>query len=270
MADLWRLHPQDPGDTADPPARAVALLDSFAATPDERIDAVLAAHSLALERGRVADALAATRRLQALRPDSHAYLRLEVLDALYGGGDTTAGAAAARELAQRVDTVFSHFPLERRRRAADGCVIGQWRLAHHDTTALRSIILYLERSEVRRQPPPASALPGACAELLDAALAVETNRRDALSRVEHVDSLMLTPAVAGNAAEYSPLLVARLYERLGQPRRALAAIRKRDEMLGWPAYLATTWQEEDRLAHMVGDAKTAKTAAGRIAPRSAK
>lgn len=251
MTDLWHARPL--GQTA----RVIGLLDSLAATPQERIDALLAEHSLALEQGRVADALAVTRRLQQLRPDSHAYLRLRVLDALYGAGDTTAGASAAHELAQQADTVFLHFPLERRRRAADGCVIGQWRLAHEDTTAVRSIVVYLQRSEVRRRPPPVSGLPGACADLLDAALAVATNRRDALARVEHVDSLMLTPAVAGNLSGYSHLLLAHLYERLGQRRLALAAIKKRDDMIGWPAYLSTTRQEETRLARMVGDSRPA-------------
>jgi hypothetical protein len=78
--------------------------------------------------------------------------------------------------------------------------------------------------------------------------------------VLRVDSLMLTTAVAGNAASYAHILLARLYERLGHPRRALAAIRKHDYMMGWPTYLATTWREEWRLAMSAGDVRGAALA----------
>jgi hypothetical protein len=102
--------------------------------------------------------------------------------------------------------------------------------------------------------------PEACGKLLEVALAVATSRSDALARLDHVDSLMFTSAVAGNAAGYAHLLIARLYRELGHPDRALAAIRKRDYMVGWAAYLATTWQEERRLADAVGDRHAAAVA----------
>jgi hypothetical protein len=254
MASQWR------GRRVDQGTRAVELLGSMATTQAERIDAVLAEHSLALNRGRVSEALAATTRLSQLRPDSHAFLRLRVLDALYGGGDTAAAAAAVRDLEQPTDSVFDDFPLAQRRRSADGCVVSQWRLAHHDTTGVRGTIELLRRAVLRREPALVSALPAACAELLDASFAVVANQPDALSRVEHLDSLMLTPAVAGDAAGYSHLLVASLYARLGHPHRALAALRQRDEMIGWPAYLSATWREEWRLADLVGDARSASKA----------
>jgi DNA-binding SARP family transcriptional activator/tetratricopeptide (TPR) repeat protein len=241
-------------------ARAIQVLESRATTTAELIDAKLAEHSLALNEGRVEDAFAATKRLHQLRPDSHAHLRLRVLDALYGDGDSTAAVIAARDLARPIDSMFSGFPLARARREADGCVLGQWRMAHGDTSGVRDMIATLRAQLGRREAPPVSALPGACAELLDASLAVATRRPDALARVLRVDSLMLTAAVAGNASGYAHILMSRLYEQLGHPRRALAAIRKHDYMIGWSAYLATTWREEGRLAAAVGDARGAAVA----------
>jgi len=98
-----------------------------------------------------------------------------------------------------------------------------------------------------------SATPTVCAELLEAALAAAAGGAQAMIRLARLDSLSLTTAVAGNAASYEHILIARLYRSLGHPRRALAAIRRRGYMLDWPTYLSTTWQEERELASQVGD-----------------
>ena len=85
-------------------------------------------------------------------------------------------------------------------------------------------------------------------------------RGDALTRMERLDSLALTSQTAGDAITYAPILIARLYERLGEPHRALQAIRKRSYMSSWPRYLATVWREEGRLAQLVGDHAGAREA----------
>src|SRR6185436_2146815 len=74
---------------AEDGARAIALLAERASTTADKVDAVLAAHSMAMNQGRFDDAIAATTRLHSLRPDSDAHLRLRVLDALYGDADST-------------------------------------------------------------------------------------------------------------------------------------------------------------------------------------
>lgn len=241
------------GRRLDAARRAIARLTETATNTGEAVDAALAEHSLNLNQGRRADALAATRRLRQLRPDSHAFLRLRVLDALYGQGDSVVATSAARELASTAESDLIRFPLERRRRLADGCVLAQWKLAHADTIGVRQIVRRLETEPTRRDLAPVSAPPVVCAELLDAALAVATHDRNALARLARIDSLALTSVVAGNAADYAHILIARLYRETGHPHRALAAIRKRGYMLGWPAYLTTTWREEWHLAAAVGD-----------------
>ncbi len=254
MASLWR------GTRPDEGARALDVLNSKAATTSERVDAILAQHSLALNHGRSADALAWTTRLHEVKPDSHAHLRLQVLDALYGDGDTTAAAMAVNRLSRTADSIFHDFPLARRRADADACVIGQWRLAHEDTTGVAAITHDLSSRRVWHESELGSVSWGVCGQLLSVALAVTARRPDALARVQHLDALMLTPAVAGNSSMYAHLLVSRLYERLGQQRLALAAVRKRDEMLGWPTYLAASLRQEWRLATAVGDVEGASIA----------
>jgi DNA-binding SARP family transcriptional activator len=238
-------------------ARAIQLLDERAMDSEQRVDAVLAAHSLALNLGRSADAIAQTTRLRRLRPESHAYLRLRVLDALYGGGDTAIANNAARELAAPVDSMFREFPLMKSRAAADACVLAQWRLARHDTSEVRAIVALLRVPDMRRDDQPVSAAPHACADLVEASLAVALKQSDALARIDRLDDLVLTSAVAGNVSVYASVAVSRMYAALGHPRRALVALRKRAYMEGWPAYLATTWRDESRLARIVGDVRRA-------------
>ena len=52
---------------------------------------------------------------------------------------------------------------------------------------------------------------------------------------------------------------------LGHPRRALSALRRRTYMSGWPAYLATAWKDESRLARIVGDVQRAALSTSRVA-----
>jgi hypothetical protein len=249
-------------------SRAIGLMATRATTTSERVDAALAAHSLALNTGRPADALVQANRLRDLRPDSHAFLRLRMLDALYGGGDSLAGHDAARALDAPLDSVFRDFPLVRSRGAADACVLGQWRLAHADTTDVQSMLQLLRASQ-RRDDQLVSAAPWVCADLIEAQLAVATGRRDALARVDRLDALVLTSAVAGNASLYANIALARMYSALGHPHRALATLRRRTYMAGWPAYLATAWREEAALARAIGDGARAERSSGHLSSLTA-
>src|SRR6185503_11143082 len=156
------------------------------------------------------------------------------LDALYGDGDSTAAANAVTELSKPVDSVFAEFALTRVKQDADACVVGQWRLTRGDTTGVKDLIARLRGTRPPLDPPLVSSAAAVCADLLDATLAVATRRRDALARVEQLDSLVLTSAVAGHAANYVHLAISRLYARLDDARRASLALDKRTYMGGWP------------------------------------
>lgn len=241
--------------------RALGELRSRTAQTSERVEIAVAHHSLALNEGRLRDARNALDRIKDLQPGSGAHLRLQVLDALYAGVGQSAAAAAAADLARRVAAQ----PAARAVDAADACVLAQWRLARGDTAGVQAAVAGL-RAATDAEPHYVAVVapPAACADLLDAALAVTVGRGDARAVVARLDSLALTDAVAGDAAAYAPLLIARLHSRLGDTAGALAAIRKRTYMVGWPRYLAATLREEGAYAAAAAAPDIARQAYGRF------
>jgi DNA-binding SARP family transcriptional activator len=251
--------------------RALRALGARAALAGEQLDVLMAEHSLALGQGRPVRALDVTERLEDAQPWSRAHLRLRVLDALYGDGDSTAAAAAARVLASMADRSAERQSDARALQLADLCVLSQWRIAalrggRPDpvlVAQVRAAVSALRRAELPRVVVPIGVTPPACAELLDAQLAVATAAPDARRRVELLDALMLTGPAIGDARTYAHLVVARLYQRLGAPERALAAVRQRAYLRGWPRYLAASVEGEVRLALALRDSVAARTAASR-------
>jgi TolB-like protein len=242
--------------------RAVRQLGARGVRPAERVDAVLAEHALALNEGRVRDALAATDRLAELRPGTRAHLRLRVLDALYGDGRADAADAAARTLQRGVGAAPAAEPNARAMQLADACVVAQWRLARGDTGSVRRTIgqLRAEPLRIALAAPPGASSAMACAALLEAALAVEQQAPDAAVAVARLDSLVFTAGVSADAATYAPILVARLHARLGDARAAHDAVRRRTYMTVWPRYLATALRDEGRYAQLAGVSDSARAA----------
>jgi DNA-binding SARP family transcriptional activator len=241
----------------DDGARALRLLRNHA-QPRPSPDLALAEHSLALNQGRVRAAQEATSRLVSAGAD-RPELRLRVLDAIYGDADS----AAAREAAETL-TAIQRASGDARRgssRAADLCVIAQWELNIGNAAAAESLSRELRAEEFA---PGAAvwASPRACVDLIDAAVAVATDRPDADARVAALDSLAFTVETAGDAAAYAPLWIARMHEALGENELALRALRRRPYMSDWPRYLAPMLREEGRLAETVGDIPAALEAYG--------
>jgi DNA-binding SARP family transcriptional activator len=242
-------------------AKALKILEDRATRRTDRLDVLLAQHSMMVQQGRPRAASELGVRLPAIQLRSHAHLRLRMLDRLYAEGDSATAVSAARELGTVMSGRLAGGAFTSDTRLADLCVLSQWRLSQGDTTGVAMAIEDLRRAGLTtRQLLPLSAAPAACGELLDGWLAVLTRRGDAFLRVERLDSLALTSQTAGDAIAYAPILIARLYERIGQPRQALQAIRKRVYMSGWPRYLATAWRVEGRLAELVGDHAEAQQA----------
>jgi DNA-binding SARP family transcriptional activator/TolB-like protein len=219
----------------------------------ERHDALMTAHSLASNGGRPKAARAVANQMANVGTDVRAPLRLHVLDALYAQGDTALGATAAAELARGVERSVADIASTA---LADGCVLAQWRLAHGDTSEVGQAIATLHAARSSDAAGPAAA----CATLLQAWLDVVTGRADARKRLDQTSALAFTPVTAGEVSAYAPILLARLQERLGDRRRALEVLRRRPYMAGWPAYLATAWAEEGRLAEATADSSAARRA----------
>jgi hypothetical protein len=175
---------------------------------------------------------------------------------LEGRGDTTLAAAAASQLARAESASVTEGVSSA---AVDACVLAQWRLAHDDTTDVAVAIGTLRAATTTMRTETAGPAAG-CAALVDAWLAAVTGRAGARAQLDRTAALAFTPVTTGQVSAYAPLLLARLYERSGQRRRALEVLRRQPYMAGWPAYLATAWAEEGRLAEAMADSTSARRA----------
>jgi tRNA A-37 threonylcarbamoyl transferase component Bud32/tetratricopeptide (TPR) repeat protein len=208
--------------------------------------ASILAHVLALNRGRPKEALLANATMPEHEPQERLHWR--VLDALYWDGDTAAGEQAARALARGTGTSSAGSDEDRQAQSHDMCVEQQWRLAHGDSGTSRAAIGRLRGAA----PYPL------CAAVLETWLTTIGRRPDAARSLDRLDSLLLTGM--GDSPTLPPnIIAARLHEALGDPRGALAAIRRHTSGFQ-PWFLSTYLREEGRLAALTGDTAAAITA----------
>ncbi len=252
-----QYEPRSPGAMGDA-RRAMAIRVLRAQRRSELLDALLAEHSAALNSGRTAQALALTEQIGDLQPGSRAHLRLRMLDGLYGGGDTAAAHQAATQLAVTADATLPSEARAREIQLADACVLAQWRIARGQLAGVKAMVAQQADAGMTREMVAVGAAPGACAALLEAQLAVAAQRKDAMRKVQQVDSLMLSGPAVSDAGSYAPLLVSRLYEALGDRRKALTAVRRRPFMTGWPRYEVAHLTQEARMAAGVGESEIAR------------
>jgi DNA-binding SARP family transcriptional activator len=221
-------------------------------------DALMEQHSFALNEGQPSRALEITSELDTHLPGTRAHLRLRVLDALYAEGDTIAAARAADSLSAFADAPLSSDPALRELQLSDVCVLEQWRLSKSMTSSTKRAIAQLRTAPLPRQAIPISTNQRACAAILDAMLADVTRSHDAAARVAALDSLMLSGPAVSDASSYANIIVGRIYTRLGNPRAALVAYRRRSYMTSWLRYLATTRREEAEAALVLGEKDIAR------------
>jgi len=244
----------------DDGGRALELLGRRGLSRADRLDLTLAEHSLALNRGQWARAIDIATRMRRLQPGSRQWLRLRVLDGLYGDARPVSAAADARSLDEAVNRATRDIASTTEGMLSDACVLAQWHVSHGDTS---QVALTIARLRAWQQPwagAMVSASPLACADLLDAALAIALHHRDAEVRLAHLDSLVFTPQSAGDAHAYAPIIVARLHEQLGDVQGAIRALERGRPTSGWPRYLAAMSRYEGQLAERVGDTTLAQTA----------
>ncbi len=250
-------------------ALAVRALRVRATRLIDRVEATLAEHALALNTGRLGDARAAAARLDDLQPGAHGAARLHVLDAIYGDVSPVDVAGPVELLRESVDGRTPSDALLPGERLADACVVAQWSLARGDTVVAARAIALLRASVDESAPRTlsdggAAALvatpPAVCLELVTAAWAVLSHRADAAGALLRLDSLAITSAVASDAATYAPIFLGRLHARAGDLPRALAAVQRREYMVGWPRYLTTALREAGAYAVRAGDSEAARSA----------
>ena len=217
------------------------------------------AHDFELVSGRPSSALAHLLASGDSATDPNIPI-LEVRDALIADGDTTAARDAVRALARwEAGPVASDSARRANQRAATR-VLEPWRLAHGDTSQTRRSIDRLRaiahpltgarKTEAEVEIAAIEAMHADVAHSPD--LRAATLRLDSLLRV-----LDYATANAGRTS-FENLIAARLLEKVGDTRGALAAARRRtDAWVQNNPYLATQLHEQGRLAALAGEREEA-------------
>jgi hypothetical protein len=246
-------------------------LKAGAVTSEQRTLGALVALRLAIDGGRPGDVGRLVPPELRASPD---VAREVALVAVVAGGDSVAGAEAARTIEPRVLAALAGGPPRGssgagggmsardvlRAEIDDALVLAQYRLAAGDPALARRVVPWL-RAYV---PAPDSAWLGEVAEaralLLDAQVAALERRPDAgdgarAPRQRDARRLPRRPAHdAGEPRDGAPVGGAR------RAARALAALRRRVRGVGANWY-ETTWQREvGRLAALVGEREAAMRA----------
>ena len=213
-------------------------------------------HDIALNRGRPALALHMLDSIHVLAGDASGAHFERVRDALFWDGDTTgvnAAVAGLRKKAALGGPVPGTF---RRGRDpvyfGDVCLAELWSLSQWDTTGVRRAVGIMRTNLDPADSLSNPAFRAGCAYLLLAQLAVQAKHADAHSAVDSLDAF-LRAAPDGFIGAIGNLAAARLYERLGDTRAALYAVRRRDFFYGRAAFLSTYLRDEARLAEKSGD-----------------
>ena len=238
--------------------RAVNALHHRASTRNQQETVFMTAWSAALNSGRPTDALEAQDawRRAVTRVDPRIPQQLQVLDAIYWQGDTTAANKMALHLARSADAPLATGLADRSRQYGDVCVVSQWRLWHGQVGGVERAIALLRAAT----PPHGSSSdvrstvnPAVCAAVLQAWLTTVRGASESPHALSVLDSLMALGPEPGLVIQYPNLVSARLHELQGDRRGALAAVRRRYYDAGPPVYLSTYLLEEGRLAALTGD-----------------
>jgi hypothetical protein len=191
------------------------------------------------------------------------------MSSVFADGDSTAGAAAARMLEPLVaaalrtssppasDSTGVKPEVALAERVDDALVLAQYRLALGDASVAKRVIPWLRAYA----PPRGSAWLAEVTEeraiLLDAQVAALDHRSDAAAVLARLDSATQFGHHDVRFTSIGGRVAARLWEERGDPRRALAALRRRAHAIG-ANYYESAWQREvGRLAAIVGEREAA-------------
>ena len=186
----------------------------------------------------------------------------EILEWLYGDGDSALAAEDARVYAPIADARQASDPDERQRQYRATCVVEQWRVWGGEHATVARSIERLAAAATPRDSARTVAEARTCGVALQALAAVRSHAPDAEVAVARFDSVIRSGPVHRTIGLTDPamldwelLLLARLYELRGDVPRALAATRRRALWETYPAsfFLSASLRQEGRLAVAAGD-----------------
>jgi serine/threonine-protein kinase len=248
-------------DGIDAPTAWRELQSMYAQAPTPRVRRAWErqAHDVAIALGKAREA---TRLLQAsidTTPDPNALI-IAIRDDVVGEGDSAAGEQAARELTRLEGQLQLPDSVRPAWRRSIVRVMETWRLSRGDTSQTRRSIAEL-RALARTDSSGYDVdkeTEIAVIEAMHAEIAQSDARR---AIAERLDSLMRVTDYTSVHQARTPLasmVLARMFERLGDSRRALAAVRRRpDAWAGALPYLAAQLREEGRIAALAGEREQA-------------
>lgn len=234
---------------------AASILRERSGTSAERWGTLTLLHDFELDRGRPSAALALSEGMPAVQPEARFHLKLRVLDALYGGGDTLAATEAVKALESYASSPLADRTDDRAAQFSDICAVEQWRLWHGQFDSARHSIDRLRSATFPADSSLTVGFARTCAALLDALHAALTTSPDADVLVARFDSLIRTlpegAIVPLRLDRVGNLAVAQLLEAQGDLEAAYRAVQRREFFM--TRYLASYLREEGRLATLVGD-----------------
>jgi len=230
---------------------AIAALDARARhskTIAEKIETALAEHSLALNRGRPAEANRLSPTLASLEPEDYFNLRFPILASLYERGDSATAANAASQLSDAIERSLGNMGSNADDASAARCVLAQWWIRTGATGRAREAVKNLRSASASA----ASAVDNDfCATLLEASITPNGAARRAF--LDRLDSLIAVGVHMRRMWPYAQIAVARLFAASGAADHALATSRRMGYFGRWPYYLASALLEQGDYALAAGD-----------------
>lgn len=249
------------GIALDDADRAMRAILARASERQERQMAFFRSRLLALNRGRPREEVRISQAKRELEPNSDLHYGFAIRDALWWDGDVDLAREAVlrhEESLARFDKLAGPNPKDSRRSRAWLFELWAWRLWQNDTLGAQRSISRLRRSASKSTQGPAASGIDIQAEILAGLLALHRKRADEVAAsLRLIDSAAVTGCCS--IPQFTNLVSARLHEASGDPRGALAAVR-RGRWLNPPGFLSTHLREEGRLAALTGDREGAISA----------
>lgn len=245
--------------------RAATIVNRTSSVTSEREKALILSFALNLNAGHTQEARVAAVGLGAIFPNQPVGALWDMYAALFGDGDSTLAADAAKRLAAFADQHASGDHVARDQHHLSVCMVGLWAAGRGDAAAARSAIDHV-RAELRTEDNGfARRNASVCLAMVSATIAVRSHTPDAKSAVARLDTILLRERVPPHAIlEGGTIVAARLHAQLGDTAAALVAARRREHLTGDPLFLSTQLREEARYARAMNDSAGAARAAAHL------
>ena len=257
LSDLSRIAwiTQENGWATPDADSALASLDRRASATFERSTASSVRFAFSLNAGRMADARAAAANFEAQIPDQPIAALWGAYAIMFGDADTSGFGDHLAALGTFGSLPLSGNPDHQARQAQARCLVGYAKVGSGGVAAAAADLAIVRRMA---NLSPAGSVQRREAEMcvawLGAAIAVEMNAGDAPLKVARLDTMVLRDRVPPRMSLGAmAVLAARLHEKRGEIKAALAASRWREHFTGEPMFLSTQLRLEGDLARELGD-----------------